>query len=407
MTSHSTLFTEDSAGPSFHSTAHLQSPLDSPELLDQIFDHLDRPDWHRLSFVSHFFRNVARRRIMNMLIIRRPSIQVCRDYITTLVHFRTTALIRHVDIDVTVSMWEIAYHLLAACSPDITLSLAIRATTHTAPWESLATDFVPELRSILPNITTLVLKPVDPAVQFALLEGYSAKLVQLTLHSSITQSASWEGISFPSLEDVELIEDYAVDAVPESLPLLFAKYAQAPRLTNASLIGVTEMNVFAVRAFLSIFGRKLETVKVVGSIAMYGDESASLPPLPNVHTAHFEMVLVPDFLSNGHDAILRLPSVKTIVLQCDWVTMETDLAEEVEWTNLKRSLEGLLPLSPRPTLICGYRAVTPVFTDAYRRLFIDRMRRGTGGWNISSTFTIGQELCSPLYQTTFDEVAIV
>ncbi|KAK7037554.1 hypothetical protein VNI00_011046 [Paramarasmius palmivorus] len=246
----------------------------------------------------------------------------------------------------------------------------------------------------LPNITVLCIRPLHPFLQIALLEGYSAKLVMLKIHSSIGEASSWGTVNLPCLETLEIVEDCS--DMQGSLVTHFTKYVCAPKLRNASLVAATEMPVFGVIEFLIAFGELLEVVKVIGTIVPYGRDRTIFPPLPNVRIASLELVLATEFLTRTPGGVVRWPKLETLILESDWLTIETEFFREVNWVGLK---ECLLILTPPPTIICGYRASVPVLGETFRRMFIDKIAKGTGGWDISSVFTVGQIKCDPMYQT--------
>ncbi|KAK7032199.1 hypothetical protein VNI00_013373 [Paramarasmius palmivorus] len=364
----------------------LHRVLHTPELLERILLLLGRPSWLHLVFVSRFFRNIARRLIVKMLVIKASNIDTCRDHITNITDLQTKPPVYHAAIDLAVSQWEILHHLRAACEGSVTCSLSISTSVKSAEWCCLQQSFIVNLHRILPEVNTLTLQSVECNFQAAILASYSANLVRLVLHSALAKTEGWKALTFPCLEEVELVQDHQLLRGEESIAMLVAKYVEAPLLKSVTIIGVTEIRLIGLQEVLYAFHETLEAVKVLGRCTIDEWEESPLPVLPRVARIYLELSLAQHLLTPTANVAHYLPRLKTLVLESDWTSMETG-SGDIDWEGLKFSLEAVaLNIIPVPRLVCGYRSPEPIHRDIFIRTLEIRLREFTGHWDVSLHF---------------------
>ncbi|KAK7033607.1 hypothetical protein VNI00_012844 [Paramarasmius palmivorus] len=360
-----------------------------PEVLERIFRHSRPRDWPSLTFVSRDFRRISIKLIMESLTLEPANIEFARRRITRIRQMSPRPIVRHITFDVALSQWELLHHIAVAChTTGQCQSLSIGSSVHTADWEELAATFTLHLAAMIPNVTTLVLKPVDRVFQHAILSAYSPSVVRMTLHSAITTAMpdGWKPHVFPCLEEVNLVLDTVLGAGQESLPMLMAKYVKAPHLKVASIVGVTDGRMIGVQEFLNSYANTLETAKILGSFVFSDFDEIPLPALPRVSCIHIEVKYVHRVIPEGFPVRECFPSLRTLVLESDWKTIETGLPD-IDWDELQEALVSMSVIRPLPLLVCGYRGPQVVHHDLFVRSFSNRMLEATHDhWNIAAVY---------------------
>ncbi|KAK7021315.1 hypothetical protein VNI00_017417, partial [Paramarasmius palmivorus] len=298
-----------------------QIPKFSPEIADRICIYLPRTDLVILTLVSRFFFNIARWRLMSAITIEPHKIDLCERYITAIVEHGSKPPLRHMVFDVAVPMYQILYSISKACSGENTRSLCVTSSIRFADWPALSTVFVKHLSAHVPTVKTLQIKPVDSRFQFALTSAYSSTLVKLTLYSAIARTSfGWSQVAFPCLEDITLVQDHPISEKEDSLPLLLAKFAVAPKLKRASIIAVVEGGIFGVYEFLLAFGVGLQLVKILGEFFYETPTQRLLPKLLKVTCFHVEATLVHCFFMHSDNGPELLPQLQQFVIEGNWKT---------------------------------------------------------------------------------------
>ncbi|KAK7038914.1 hypothetical protein VNI00_010548 [Paramarasmius palmivorus] len=331
---------------------------------------------------------------MSSITIEPRNLDVCQRYITTLVECKTRPPVRRVVFDVAVAMWEVLYYLDKSCSEENTLSLVITSSVRFADWRTLSSIFIKHLIAKLPRVKSLHLKSLECRFQFSLLSAYMSTLVKLTLHSAIARSsAGWTPISFPHLEHIELIQDHSIMLHEDSLPMLMAKYVDAPKLKTGHVACAVEGHIFSVYEFLYAFAETLEEVKVIGDFIYEALDQRLLPRLPALTCLHVEIELVHNIFKFGDTATEYIPRLQRLVMEGDWATMETG-SYDVRWADMHRMLTRLMDIYPKPVIVCGYRGAEVRQRNIFARILIHHLLE-TVGWDIRDIFEVEESRCNP------------
>ncbi|KAK7037558.1 hypothetical protein VNI00_011050 [Paramarasmius palmivorus] len=388
------------------------TPEHSQEILLRICRCLQVHELLPLRTVSRQFRRTVVKVLMEHLIIEPATIDLVRRYITSVVeNTRQPRIVRHVVLDVALSQWEILHHLHFTCANRKTKchSLSVACSARDPRWKDLTETFIKHLVSLLPNLTTLVIKPVDPNFQYKLLGSYES-LVSLTLHSPLHSPLTatsvpdgWLSLMLPQLEEVTLIQETSLAFGQDSLPMLLAKYVNAPRMKEASIIGIVDGRIIGVQEFLFAFGSSLQVVKILGCFSFNDFEEVPLPRLPHVTALHLELNIANRIMSSDVKAADLFPCLQTFVLESDWKTVETG-SSDVDWDDLQRVLLSVAELRPVPRLVCGYRGAREVQSvrKIFTRVFVLRLFEETiDQWDVTAHFPdMDQMRCDPLPQRT-------